>query len=320
MSSPLAEESAGSEPDSIRWGIGSYTYGWGTGTYGASYASPRDTFLDLATLLERAISAKARVLQVVLRPDLTIVGAEELAAVSGRAAAGGVEIETGTVGTDPSHLEEYLALSERLGARTIRTIIRGEGATLERAGNELAEVLPAFERAGVRLAIENFEAFSSGEHARLIEGLASPAVGSCIDTVNNLGRGEGTHEVLAALLPSVVSLHLKDFVSMRSKADSGFEITGCPLGEGRLPVREVVAAVHAARPDASVILEQWIPYQGTREQTIAVEEEWARQSIRYLAVLADDAAALVGEDAEADAAGELDEGNPRPRRRHGGKE
>lgn len=270
----------------MRWGIGSYTFGWASGTYGSAFASADSTFLRVDDLVARARECGAPVLQIVLRPDILALTASERKSIRRTCETAGLELETGTVGTNPPHLREYLAASCQLGARTIRTIIRGENATLQRAADELAEVMDEYEREGVRLALENFEAFSSAELAKLIADLGSRNLGTCIDTVNNLGRGEGTDEVLKALSPSVFSLHLKDFVSVRSRADSGFEITGTPLGTGRLPVQHVVDTVLAAHADASVILEQWIPFQGSRENTIAAEEHWAATSIEALRKIA----------------------------------
>lgn len=271
----------------IRWGIGSYTYGWSTGAYGASYKEPGAEFLSVPQLLQRAVEAAVPVVQIALRPDILQMTTDELRDVAASAARHGVEIETGTSGTDPGHLRAYLRASEHLSARLVRTILRGDGVSIERSGNDLVEIVPDFERSGVRLAIENFEAFSSRRHAELIRGLDSPFVGSCIDTVNNLGRGEGTLEVLSELLPTVFCLHLKDFVSIRSRADSGFEITGARLGTGVLPIEQIVDVVLATRPDASLIIEQWIPYQGTREATVALETQWAGGSIHYLRALAE---------------------------------
>lgn len=270
------------KPSIVRWGIGSYTYGWASGTYGASYAAPGARRLSALELIERAAAERCRVVQLSVLPDILSIEVEELRALAQRAEQHGLQVETGTSGTDPEHLRAYLRASVMLGAGTVRTIIRGEGKTLERAGEDLSEVAAVYEREGVRIAIENFEAAPSEELAGLIRKIGSPAIGACIDTVNNLGRGEGTEEVLTALLPSVFCVHLKDFVSTRSQADSGFEITGVPLGTGRLPAKRVVSAVLAANPEVSVILEQWIPFQGTREATIAEENRWARLSIDYL--------------------------------------
>jgi 3-oxoisoapionate decarboxylase len=271
---------------SVRWGIGSYTFGWAAGTYGASFEASGRTFLTLDALLARAIEARAQVVQVSVRPDVSMMDDGALRAAAQEAARRHLEIETGMNGTDPPVLRAHLSAAQRLGARLVRTVLRDAHGDIERSGNEIAEVLPAFEHAGVALAIENFEAFSARRHAELIRGLGSAFVGSCIDTVNNLGCGEGTDEVLETLVPWVLCLHLKDFVATRSRADSGFEITGCPLGSGRLPVDRVISSVLRSNPGASIILEQWIPYQGTPEATIDRENEWAAAGIPVLREIA----------------------------------
>jgi hypothetical protein len=60
----------------------------------------------------------------------------------------------------------------------------------------------------------------------------------------------------------------------------GFVIEGCPLGEGMLPVADLIQKV--SRRCKSAILEQWTPPEDTLDKTIEKEALWAEQSIRYL--------------------------------------
>lgn len=60
----------------------------------------------------------------------------------------------------------------------------------------------------------------------------------------------------------------------------GFVIEGCPLGEGMLPVQELLVKVSPRCKSA--ILEQWTPPEETIEATIEKEARWAEQSIVYL--------------------------------------
>lgn len=66
--------------------------------------------------------------------------------------------------------------------------------------------------------------------------LGSDWVGICLDTVNSLGAAEGIGVVVETLGPSVVNLHLKDFVVLRAAHMMGFSIEGRPAGRGQLDV------------------------------------------------------------------------------------
>ncbi len=62
----------------------------------------------------------------------------------------------------------------------------------------------------------------------------------------------------------------------------GFTIAGSCLGDGRLPTRWLVERVHAEKPMASIILEQWTPFAGSLHATLTLEAEWARTGVSIL--------------------------------------
>jgi sugar phosphate isomerase/epimerase len=62
----------------------------------------------------------------------------------------------------------------------------------------------------------------------------------------------------------------------------GYEIHGCPAGEGMLNVDWLFAELTAYGVDPTIILEQWVPWEGSIAKTIATEKQWAKQSIAYL--------------------------------------
>ena len=140
----------------------------------------------------------------------------------------------------------------------------------------------AFESAGVCLALENYEGNTSGELAALVRDAASPCLGICLDTVNSLGAMETPAMVVAALAPYVHSLHIKDFDIARAESRMGYVVSGRPAGEGLLDIDWLLAEIRRAGPEPNLILELWTPYQGTVEETIRLEAEWADRSIRFL--------------------------------------
>jgi sugar phosphate isomerase/epimerase len=132
------------------------------------------------------------------------------------------------------------------------------------------------------LALENYEQVTSAELAALIERLGNSSVGICLDTANSLGAMELPRQIVANLGPHVRNLHLKDFTIRRLPCRMGFEIIGCPAGEGKLEIDWTIGQLRNWNRDPTLLLEQWTPWSGTIERTIALEEEWAERSFRFL--------------------------------------
>ena len=79
-----------------------------------------------------------------------------------------------------------------------------------------------------------------------------------------------------------MNLHVKDFVIERLDHKMGFQIRGCPAGQGRLEVPVLLRHLSALGRDPNVILELWTPWQGTLTQTMALESAWAQESLAFL--------------------------------------
>ena len=265
----------------MRLGIGSYTYGWHSGTYGWELTKDRP-HLTAEDLIERAAGFGVPVVQIVLRPALDALDDAALARVRVLAEARQVEIEVGTAGCDPGTLCRWLQAARALNARLLRTIFTQPSPGLVEEEACLREILPEFRQAGVALAVENHETSSCRDLRRLVDAIGEEHFGVCLDTVNSLGRGEGVWEVAEVLLPVTLNLHVKDFTVTRGGTDMGFTITGAPTGRGRLDIPHLLERMHAHRPEVSAILEQWTPLQGTFEESVAEQERWAAEGVPYL--------------------------------------
>ena len=139
-----------------------------------------------------------------------------------------------------------------------------------------------FEEAGVVLAIENHDKFSTDELVYMVEELGPGWVGICLDTVNSFGALEGPEVVVEKLSPFTVNLHCKDFVVRRADHMMGFTIEGRPVGQGQLDVPWLVEQLGGVYRDISAIIELWTPPGATLDATIAMEREWAEMSVEYL--------------------------------------
>lgn len=263
-----------------RLGISSYTLTWTVGVPG----HPVDVPLSPWGLVEKALALGVTLVQFADNLPLDALTPQEVTQLAAHAATAGVALEVGTRGIDPTHLRRNLAIAVAVGSPILRVVI-------DRGGHEpppdevvatLRSLLPEFAAAGVILAIENHDRFHTATLAAMLAALASPWVGICLDTVNSLGALEGPAAVVAALGPSTVNLHVKDFAIRRVDHQMGFVVEGRPAGAGMLDIPWLLDTLAAQRGPCSAILELWTPPQTTVAETVALEAAWAEESVANL--------------------------------------
>jgi 3-oxoisoapionate decarboxylase len=265
----------------VKLGISSWTYPWAIGVPGYEVAgAPMNTF----GLLERATTLGVEVLQIADNLPVDALSTPDIERLGTAAQRAGLALELGTRGVEPSHLALFLDLACCLKARLVRTLTctDGHATALAQVEARLREALPGYERAGVTLALENYEEHTSEELANLVRRIGSPSLGVCLDTVNSLGALETTDEVVRILGPLTVNLHVKDFSIARIPSRMGYLVEGRPAGTGCLDIPWLIGQVHRNGHELSVIVEQWPPFSGSLTATIALEAEWAEQSVRHL--------------------------------------
>lgn len=268
----------------MKIGISSWSYPWAIGVQG--YPHPPAP-LDAFGILDRAAGLEVEVVQLADNLPVDRLSPGEVERLGESARCAGITLELGTRGVEPAHLDLYLDLARRTGARLVRTLTHRKDSTpdLPLIEEWLREALPAYEREGVTLALENYEKHTTTELARLVCSIGSPSLGVCLDTVNSLGALETPAEVVCRLTPVTVNLHVKDFEIMRVPSMMGYLVTGCPAGTGRLDVPWLLEQMRRHGRDPSVIVEQWPPFSDTIGNTVALEAAWAEQSVRYLQTL-----------------------------------
>jgi sugar phosphate isomerase/epimerase len=264
-------------------GIASWTLPWAIGVQG--YPAPQRP-LGWIGLLEKAVEAQVSVVQIADNLPLHELPDQELDQLREAATSRGVMLEAGTRSLDPEHLARYIAISNRIGARILRTVLSGSlfgPKQLAAAEAAILKLLPELERQGVTLALENNEAFSAQEFAGIVTRIASPHVGICLDTANSLGRPETLKTVVENLAGHAVELHAKDYDIRRIDTRMGFSIVGTPAGDGRVDFSWVLAELRRrGRSGISIIVEHWPPFAGTIEESVRIEEEWLARSLRFL--------------------------------------
>jgi len=267
----------------MKLGIGSYAYAWAIGAPGHPPAAPM-TAMDL---IERAAALGVGLVQICDNVPLHRMSAAELDALHARTRSLGADVEVGTLGIASDHLSTYLRLAERFESPILRVVVDSPGhqPDEDEIVDTIAVLLPDLRAAGVTLAVENHERFKAQDLVRIMERLDSDQVGICLDTVNSFGALEGPDLVVAALGPYTVSLHIKDFHIGRVPSRMGFVLEGRPAGRGQLDVPWLLTQMRRHGREMNAILELWPPLQSTLEETIALEDDWARQSVAYLRTL-----------------------------------
>lgn len=263
----------------MKLGIGSYTYGWGCGV--SNYPPPAHP-LDWRTLLQRASDMGVSVVQIANNMPLHEI---DLDALIEDARQRGLALEAGTRGIAPDHLLQYAEIAQRIGSPILRCVIDtpDHQPDFQEIIKTFKTVLPEFEKRGVTLAIENHDRWMAKTLANLMHVLRHHPIGICLDVANSLGREEPMMHVAQELASYTVNLHIKEYTIKRLPSGHGFVIHGAPFGKGMCDLDWLLPYLKKhSKGDYNAILEQWAPAQNTVDETVALEEKWAEESVAYL--------------------------------------
>lgn len=266
-------------PKNLQIGISSYAYTWAIGVPGHE---PKKA-MTAHELLDKAVSLRIKHVQIADNMPLENFCDVALRALKTYADTNTIKLEVGAKKLTRQRLRRYLEIAKMLGSDIIRFIIDGDEyePTIDEIVSEIVSLLPELEASRIYLAIENHDRLLTTEFLEILKKVHSPWVGICLDTVNSMGAGEGLETVIHRLGPHTVNFHVKEFIIKRIYHMMGFEIEGVPLGEGQLPVRQVLKNLS---PNCrTAILEQWTPpVPNDIQATVEKEDAWATQSIAYL--------------------------------------
>ncbi|BCL25436.1 sugar phosphate isomerase/epimerase family protein [Streptomyces aurantiacus] len=262
-------------------GISTYAYFWRI-----SGRAPRP--MTLSEMLRDTAELGGRVFQICDYAPVESYDVAQLADLRATAADLGLTLELGTRGVRPAHLLKYLDLARRLDVTLVRSMLNTADHRPDTAEAVplLKESVSRYEDAGVTLGLETYEQVSTDDLLAVVRGVDSERLGVVLDPGNSVARLERPVDVVAATAPHVVNIHVKDFAFTRRDGWVGFTYAGCPLGEGLLDYDAMIAAVHAARPDAdgiNQIVEHWLPWQDEGfDATARLEHQWTQHSINTL--------------------------------------
>lgn len=236
-------------------GISSYTYTCAIGIPGKEPENPMTIF----QLIEKAAEFGLHVVQIADNLPLDKFSETELLKIRNFADDLEVQIEVGAKKMTLENLERYIEIAAFFESPIVRFVIDGEGfqPQLSEIHGIIKNAVSLLENYKIILPIENHDRFKAAEFAEMVEKAGSEFVGICLDSVNSMGAGEGLETVIKKLAPLTVNLHVKEFLVKRKFHKMGSVIEGCPLGEGMLPVTEMIQKVSPRCQSA--ILEQWTP-------------------------------------------------------------
>jgi sugar phosphate isomerase/epimerase len=135
-----------------RIGLSSYAFFWQLSDKVSAPMSIHDA-------LERTAELGMDLFQVCDYAPIEAMTDAELQAVRDTADRLGIDLELGTKGIRPEHLRRFLHIAGILGSPLLRTMfnVPGHAPTTEEAVATFKDVLPEFEAAGVKIAVETYE-------------------------------------------------------------------------------------------------------------------------------------------------------------------
>lgn len=260
-----------------RIGLSSYAFFW---ELSHRVSKP----LTIHRALERTAAMGVDLFQICDYAPLEGMSDAEVKEIRATADSLGMALEVGTKGIRPGHLRRFLHIADILGAPLLRTMfnVPDHRPTADEAVAIFTDALPEFEAAGVKIAVETYEQVPTSRILEVVKRVDSPWLGICSDPANTVAALEMPRQVIDAVAPYVLNMHIKDFAFSRKEGWVGFTYSGAPLGEGLLDYDYMASTIRPKERNISQIVEHWLPWQDSEDATIRLENQWTQQSIDFL--------------------------------------
>lgn len=254
-------------------GLSTYAFFW-------QWHETASTALSWQGMLDKTADWGVELFQFCDYPPLHSMTVTNAAQIARYAEHKGVALELGTRGLNAHHMLHYLNLARASGTSLVRGMVPREDG--DRAVALLRAFLPAYEKAGVSIALETYEQVPTQRLVQIVHEVGSEYLGICLDPANSVAALEKPTETIDATADLVKNLHVKDFAFTRQAGWVGFTYAGARLGEGLLDYDALVARVRPREREINQIIEHWLVWQGDSATTCALEDQWTQHNIHYL--------------------------------------
>lgn len=186
-------------------------------------------------------------------------------------------LEYGTMGIEADWLMNELDTCAKLESTILRTFIGFDRydkkinihLEIESAIEHLNKVKNRAAELNIKIAIENHGDVSSDELVDIVEKVASPNVGICLDLGNALVTFEDPLEAAKKMAPYTFTTHFKDYAIKMT--NYGFKVCGAALGNGNIDLRAALKILTEKTNLDKIILE--IPVEAESEEQTALKKE-----------------------------------------------
>jgi len=234
--------------------------------------------LGVPGLLELASRLGAEVVQLCENTNILQRTGQELTEFRRQAEGLGILLEVGISGGKAEVLTQGIRTAEKLGATLLRAVVDSDGLMVEQVAEAIRKVLPQLKEGGITLCLENHFRFCPSQITELIRSVADERVMVCLDPLNSISLFQGPDEVIRQLAPFAKTAHVKDATIERYR--TGWLITGCPLGMGKLNLEEYLKRLPSDLE--SLLLESWMDPLAEEKETQRKEREWVEAGLRWL--------------------------------------
>ncbi|TDE08345.1 sugar phosphate isomerase/epimerase family protein [Jiangella asiatica] len=258
-------------------GLGTYAFFW-------QHSDRVDEPLSLVGAFQATRELGVELFQICDYAPLETMDDADLRRAAAAARDLGLTIELGTKGIEPGRLTRFLDLADRFDARLVRSMLNGPDSrpTLAEAKDWLGAALPAYEAAGVTLALETYEQVPTDHLVALVSSLGTERLGICLDPGNVVARLERPRDAVELTAGHVANVHVKDFAFARQPGWVGFTYGGAPMGSGLHDYPHLLDTVRPRERGINEIVEHWLPWQGDAPTTVRTERDWTRITLDYL--------------------------------------
>lgn len=206
-------------------------------------------------------------------------------------------LELGACGTSVDDLAPYIDVSEKFNVKILRTFVggsclNGRKASREKAliaRKELVDSVSYAKEKGVKIAVENHGDLFIEDLVYLME-ISSDNIGICFDSGNFAFTREDPLKALDILGEKIICTHMKDVCSMdKYPGAEPFQtvnepVNFCALGEGVLPIKDILEKVFSYIPGIGITLEICSPCikDIDEEELLLFEENNVIKSIKHI--------------------------------------